>query len=136
MNPAVSPELTYTAYAAALTGIAWVPYILNRIAEMGLWPALRNPQPDGAPEAAWAWRSICAHRNAVENLVVFAALAVVVHLSGAANETTAVAAAVYFWSRVAHLLVYSFGIPVLRTVIFVVGFAAQATLFVAFLGVA
>ena len=38
------------------------------------------------------------------------------------------ACAVYFWSRLAHALVYTFGIPVLRTVTFTVGFLAQAVL--------
>jgi len=38
------------------------------------------------------------------------------------------ACAVYFWSRVAHLIVYTLGIPVLRTLAFTVGFIAQAVL--------
>jgi hypothetical protein len=39
--------------------------------------------------------------------------------------------AVYFWSRVAHLIVYAMGIPVFRTLAFTVGFIAQAVLAVA-----
>jgi uncharacterized MAPEG superfamily protein len=35
---------------------------------------------------------------------------------------------VYFWSRVAHLIVYALGLPVFRTVAFTVGFLAQAVL--------
>jgi uncharacterized MAPEG superfamily protein len=38
------------------------------------------------------------------------------------------ACAVYFWSRVAHLIVYTLGLPVFRTLAFVVGFLAQAVL--------
>ena len=38
------------------------------------------------------------------------------------------ACAVYFWSRVAHLIVYALGIPVFRTLAFTVGFLAQAVL--------
>ncbi len=38
------------------------------------------------------------------------------------------ACAVYFWARVAHLVVYTMGLPMFRTVAFVVGFLAQAVL--------
>jgi uncharacterized MAPEG superfamily protein len=41
---------------------------------------------------------------------------------------TVLACAVYFWARLAHALVYTFGIPVLRTVTWTVGFFAQAVL--------
>ena len=39
--------------------------------------------------------------------------------------------AVYFWSRVAHLIVYTLGLPVFRTIAFTIGFLAQAVLAVA-----
>jgi uncharacterized MAPEG superfamily protein len=38
------------------------------------------------------------------------------------------ACAVYFWARVAHLIVYTLGLPVFRTLAFTVGFIAQAVL--------
>jgi len=38
------------------------------------------------------------------------------------------ACAVYFWSRVTHLIVYTLGLPVFRTLAFTVGFIAQAVL--------
>ena len=38
------------------------------------------------------------------------------------------ACAVYFWARVAHLIVYTLGLPVFRTLAFTVGFLAQAVL--------
>jgi uncharacterized MAPEG superfamily protein len=41
---------------------------------------------------------------------------------------TVYACAVYFWSRVAHLIVYTLGLPVFRTLAFTVGFLAQAVL--------
>jgi len=41
---------------------------------------------------------------------------------------TVYACAVYFWARVAHLIVYTMGLPVFRTLAFTVGFLAQAVL--------
>lgn len=129
-----SPELTYTALSAALTGTLWVPIIVNRLREMGMWKALKSPEPDVRPHANWAYRLASAHRNAIENLVVFAPLALAVHVLGLGTAATAAAAALFFWSRLAHALIYTFGIPLLRTVAFVVGFGAQVTMFLRLVG--
>jgi len=45
--------------------------------------------------------------------------------------STSIACALYFWSRLAHVLVYTLGIPVLRTLSFAGGFVAQALLVLA-----
>ena len=124
----LSPELQSVAMSAMLTGILWIPIIVNRLIEMGPWKALKNPEPDVRPHANWAYRLASAHRNAIENLAVFAPLAIMVHMLGANNVLTATAASVFFMSRVAHALIYTFGIPLLRTIAFVVGFWAQAVM--------
>lgn len=87
-----STELVSVALTALFTGLLWVPIILNRLAEMGPWKALRNPEPDVRPKAQWAYRLASAHRNAIENLVVFAPLAISVHILGIANDLTTSAA--------------------------------------------
>ena len=43
----LSPELKYVALSAAFTGLIWVPIILNRLREMGVWKALSNPERPG-----------------------------------------------------------------------------------------
>lgn len=126
MATQLSPELKYLTLSAALTGVIWIPIIVNRLREMGMWKALKNPEPDVRPHANWAYRMAHAHRNAIENLVVFAPLALAVHVLGLGDALTATAAAVFFASRVAHLVIYTFGVPLLRTIAFVVGFWAQA----------
>jgi uncharacterized MAPEG superfamily protein len=65
-----------------------------------------------------------AHYNAVENLVVFVALVLIADALNIRNEATAAACATYFWARLVHLLVYTFGIPWLRTLAFAVGFVS------------
>lgn len=128
MTKPLSPELLYTTYTAVFTGLIWIPIVINRLNEMGVWPALRNPQPDLRPRADWAYRAACAHRNAIENLIVFAPLAICVDLLGLGNSVTTAAAAVFFVSRVSHALIYAFGIPLLRTIAFAIGFACQLTM--------
>lgn len=128
MTAQESPELWYAALTAGFTALIWLPYGMNRILEDGLWGSLQNPQPDARPKAKWAFRMINAHRNAIENLTIFATLAVIVHISGLSNEMTAMAAAIFFISRVAHLIIYTLGIPLLRTLIFFTGFLCQLAL--------
>ena len=69
----------------------------------------------------WAARAKRAHANLVENLVPFAALVLVAHVSGRANEMTALGATIFFFSRLAYALVYTAGITVVRTLILFVG---------------
>jgi uncharacterized MAPEG superfamily protein len=126
--PAVTPELTYTALSAALTGLIWIPIVINRFLEIGVWKTLQTPEPGRAPRAAWAYRLTNAHLNAIENLVVFAPLALAVNAAGLGSPATALACGVYFWARVAHVAVYTLSVPVARTLAFLLGFAAQAYL--------
>ena len=42
---------------------------------------------------------------------------------------------VYFWARVARFVVYTFGIPLLRTFAFAAGFASQVVLALIALGI-
>jgi len=70
------------------------------------------------PVPAWVQRGRRAHMNMVENLAPFAVLVLVAHVAGKANATTALGAEIFFIGRIAHLLVYVAGIPVVRTLIF------------------
>lgn len=126
--PALAPELRSLAQVAAFTGLMWVPLIANRLRELGVWPALRNPEPDARPHAPWAWRLANAHRNALENLAVFAPLALAVHAQGLGDAGTALASQAFVLARVAHAGVYTAGVPVLRTLAFLAGFGAQMVL--------
>jgi uncharacterized MAPEG superfamily protein len=119
-------ELLYLVYVAAFTGLLWVPYILDRIAKWGLLAAVGYPQ-NPPPQSPWAVRLMKAHLNAVENLVIFAALVLAAHALGVSNSAIATAAVVYFWARVVHAAAYTLAIPWVRTLAFAVGFFGQAT---------
>jgi uncharacterized MAPEG superfamily protein len=123
----MSAELHYLTWVTAFTALMWIPYILNMIMVRGLLDAVGYPE-NPEPMAPWAERMKAAHYNAVENLVVFAALVLIAHAAGIHNQATALAAAIYFWARVIHFVAYTFRIPWVRTVAFVVGFACQITI--------
>ncbi len=59
---------------------------------------------------------------------IFAPLVLILNAIDYSSKWTVLACAVYFWARVAHLIVYTLGLPVFRTLAFTVGFLAQAVL--------
>jgi len=129
------PELFWLTATIAMTALFWLPYILRFITEIGLRTALWDPTGEHPLKAAWAQRAHRAHQNAVENLVVFAPLAIMVHLLGLGSKATAAAAATYFAARAAHYVVYVFGIPVARTLVFFAAWGCQVVLVLALFGV-
>ena len=130
----MSKELLWLTLTVILTGLLWAPYILDRILVRGLMGAMANPSRNDKPQSPWAQRLYFAHTNAVENLVIFAPLVLILDAQGYSTEGTVTACAVYFWARLAHVVVYTMGVPVLRTLAFSVGFAAQAALALAVFG--
>src|ERR1017187_1392816 len=131
---AMSRELMWLTLTVILTGVLWIPYIVARIRLRGLRGAMATPSPNAKPQASWAQRLYFAHTNAVENLVVFAPLVLILEAQGHSTESTVIACAVYFWARLAHAVIYALGVPVLRTLAFTVGFLAQVALVLAIFG--
>jgi len=130
----MSRELMWLTFTVILTGVLWIPYILDRMMVRGLWATMANPARDDKPQSPWAQRLYFAHTNAVDNLVVFAPLVLILDNIGYSSRGTVIACAVYFWARLAHAIVYALGVPVLRTLAFCVGFLAQAALVLAIFG--
>ena len=98
---------------------------IGRAIARGLAGAMGYAREGQAPHAPWAERALLAHRNGVENLVLFAALVLTAHTIGLSNTVTQTACAVYFFARLVHFAVYAMGIPVIRTLAFAMGFGAQ-----------
>lgn len=130
----MTKELLWLTLTVILTGLMWVPYILDRIMVRGLMGAMDNPKRGDKPQSPWAQRLYFAHTNAVENLIIFAPLVLILDAQGHSTESTVIACAVYFWARLVHVIVYTMGVPVLRTLAFTVGFLAQAALALAVFG--
>jgi uncharacterized MAPEG superfamily protein len=125
----MTSELMSLTWVVALSAVMWVPYILNTIMVQGLVDAVGYPD-NPKPLAPWAARMKKAHYNAVENLVVFAALVLTLNAAGVSNATTVLACNIFFWARLVHLVVYTFGIPWLRTLSFVLSWLCIVALIV------
>jgi len=113
----MTPDLTYLVWSALLCILLWVPHVSARALIVG--PSAAFGYPDDLPELPkWIDRAARAHANMVENLPAFAALVLVAHVGGMANEMTALGAMLFFWGKVAHIIVHVLGIPYIRTAAF------------------
>ena len=90
----MSKELLWLTLTVILTGLMWIPYILDRIIVRGLMGAMANPSRNDKPQSPWAQRLYFAHTNAVENLVIFAALVLILNAMHHSTMSTVIACAV------------------------------------------
>ncbi len=120
----MKPELFYLACVTAFTGLLWIPYIIDRALVRGLVDSVGYPE-NPKPQSPWAARLMKAHANAIENLVLFAALVLIAQDAGISNSTTVGACSLYFWARVVHAVSYTMALPWVRTLSFSAGFVAQ-----------
>ena len=59
---------------------------------------------------------------------IFVPLTILVVSLGADNELTAIAASVYFFARAVHYFMHTLAVPLMRTLMFLVGFACQVVM--------
>ena len=124
----MKPELMLLAWAALLTLVQAVVAVQGALMQVGL-PALAGNR-EGLPEIkGWAGRAARAHRNMLENLVLFAALVLAAIVAGKTNNTTLLGAQIFLWARVAYAFVYVAGIPWLRTGVWGVSVVGLAMIF-------
>src|ERR1700704_5743165 len=125
----MTTDLKYLVFTAMLTAALWIPYIVCQVMTNGALAAENYVDPTPRPLPLWGRRADRAYLNAVEVFAPFAALVIVVHLTGKSNGTTAFWAAWFFWMRLIHAVVYWFAIPYIRTLAFTAGFVAVAGIF-------
>jgi uncharacterized MAPEG superfamily protein len=131
----MTTELYWMTLTVFMTALFWVPYVLDRYVVRGFWPALAGTEPEGnGPQSVWAQRAIRAHENAAENLVIFVPAVLTAAFLHISTPATKMAVVAYFFARLAHFIVYTSGVPVMRTLTFSIGWAAQIVILLAILG--
>ena len=118
----MTPDLTYLVWAVALTIVQVLTASSGAMTQIAL-PLLAGNRDTPLEGRGWVGRAQRAHRNMLESLVLFAALVLAAHGSGEANATTALGAALFFYSRLAYWVIYLAGIPWLRTAVWCVSIA-------------
>ena len=125
----MTTELYWLALTVLMTALFWLPYVLDRMAVRGVVGTVTDTKAEtGGPHSAWAQRAIRAHQNAIENLAIFAPVVLVAHALAISTPVTRGAVIVYFLARLAHFVVYTAGVPLLRTLTFTVGWLCQLAL--------
>lgn len=124
----MKPEFMLLLWAVLLTVVQAIVAAQGAMLQVGLAALAGNRE--GLPEIkGWAGRAARAHRNMLENLVLFAALVLVAAAAGKTNATTLQGAQIFLWARVAYAGVYIAGIPWLRTGLWVVSVVGLAMIF-------
>jgi uncharacterized MAPEG superfamily protein len=118
----MTESLTLVIYMAIITWVTIFAASLMRVkgwtfAGTKLALGNRDVLPDASPMAGRADRTA---RNTLENFILFAVIALVVHVAGAQSPRVDMGAEVFFWSRILFIPVYYAGIVYLRTVVWVV----------------
>ena len=124
----MTPDLNMLVWAAALALVQMFVAVAGAQLQVGL-PMLAGNRESLPELTGWAGRARRAHFNLLESLVVFAIVVLVAHVTGKANETTALGADLFLWGRVAYALVYILGIPWLRTLVWAVSVAGIVLVF-------
>jgi len=110
----MAPELTWLLWSILLAFAQLVVAATGATLQVGLPTLAGNRQ--GMPElTGWVGRMQRAHRNMIENLVLFTALVLIVVVADKGNGFTLMGAQVFFWARLVYVLVYGAGIAWLRT---------------------
>ena len=125
----MTPELTYLAYVALLTAALWIPYVVSQVLTNGFLKPVNYSDPTPRPVPMLGQRAHRAYLNAVETFGPFAALVVIIHLTGKSNAMTAFWCAAFFWMRLVHAVVYLMAVPYVRTLVFTLGFFCELGLF-------
>jgi len=124
----VTHLLSLVVYMAAITWLLLLAASLIRAkgwTPQGMKVAMGNR--DNLPEATpFAGRADRTAKNTLENFALFAALALVAHVSGTQSPQVLLGAEIFFWSRLLFIAVYYLGIPYLRTAVWTVGFVGLA----------
>ncbi|MFO1136701.1 MAG: MAPEG family protein [Rhodoblastus sp.] len=107
-------ELKMLVWSVALTILQMLIAALGAQMQVGL-PPLAGNRDNMPPLEGFAGRAQRAHRNMLENLVLFAALVLTAQALNRFDATTALGAQLFFWARLVYAPVYWVGVPWLRT---------------------
>ncbi|MDQ5849920.1 MAG: MAPEG family protein [Pseudomonadota bacterium] len=107
-------ELSLLLWSVALAFAQMLVAVSGATAQVGL-PMLAGNRENLPPPTGWAGRAQRAHRNMLENLLLFTALLLIAVVAGKTNPMTLLGAQLFFWARLAYAVIYVAGIPWLRT---------------------
>lgn len=116
----MSTELSVLAWACILGIVEIVAAAQIGITQYGMAWGVSSRESPTPPPTPFVGRVMRASRNFLETFPIAAAAILIVQVGGLNSRWTAMGALIWLGARVAHWIVYAIGIPVLRTLIFLV----------------
>ena len=125
-------ELTMLVYSVALLVIVIAVQATAGILAQGL-PAMAGSRDNLGEPSNFQDRSKRVAENHKEGLLLFAPLVLVASAAGISTEMTALGAQLFFYSRVAHAIIYFAGWPWIRPIPWAIGFVGTLMILFALL---
>jgi uncharacterized MAPEG superfamily protein len=127
----MTPEFILLALTLILALVQIGAAGMARTAELGgKWNA--GPRDGSAPPPGKiAGRLMRAQSNLFETLPIFATAVIMAHIVGKDGPLTAVGAGLYFSGRLIYLPLYAFGIPYIRSLVWLIATAGLVMILVA-----
>ncbi len=129
----MTTELTLLAWTLVLAVVQILAFDVARTAQYGTKWNTGARDAEMPPLSPVAERLRRAQNNLFETLPLFIGAVLILHAAGVHTSRTVLACELYFWARVAYVPLYAFGVPVVRTLVWLVSFAGLLMLLVAIL---
>ena len=124
-------ELSVLMWSGVLLFVLIMLAATGNMMAMGMGWASSN-RDDASTADGWTARVRRAYLNLLENLVIYGAVVVPVHLAGIHNEMTVLGAQIFCVARLVHALVYTAGINIvgIRTLAYFAGVIGTALILI------
>ncbi len=119
----MTTELTLLAWTIVLALVHIFAFDIVRTRQYGTAWNMGARDATMPPLSTIADRLGRAQTNLFETLPLFAAAVLIAHLAGVHSARTVLGAQLYFWGRVLYLPLYAFGVPIVRSLVWLVSLA-------------
>jgi uncharacterized MAPEG superfamily protein len=119
----LSTELTVLAWTLVLAFVQILLFDFARTGQYGLRWNMSARDEAKPPLSPIAERLKRAQDNLFETLPIFIAAVLIAHVAGRESAQTALGAQIYLAGRVVYVPLYAFGVPVLRSLVWIVSIA-------------
>jgi uncharacterized MAPEG superfamily protein len=124
----MTTELTLLVWASGLTVAQAMLAATGGNLQQGT-PTMAGNREDQPRFTGWVGRAYRAHRNMLENIVLFAILVLVAQATGRSNDQTRLGAELFFWARLAYVPCYVLGLPWIRSAVWAVSLTGLGMIF-------
>lgn len=116
----MTPEFILLALTLVLALVQITAAVVARTAELGGKWNVGPRDAEVPPPGRIAGRLMRAQANLFETLPLFAAAVIMAHIAGKDGALTAVGAGLYFFGRLIYLPLYAFGVPYVRSLVWLI----------------